>query len=543
LVQALAQDFPIQWHRPEDAERRWVWDAMHCPRPLTPLSIDFVSALLKAGFDASGALEEKWRPPLFMNGFLYSVFDPPSNQDQGPRQQEREARVAAEAPHLGRLWGRRWLPQIRRRVSFITGTGTAAMSTAELTAHVEKCIGKAASAFGITLYAAEAMFHGVEQLYQFCEAELGADGVALAGASIQGYANASPGADQALSELAALARRLNLSRIPSDAAELAGAEVGADREFATAFEKVMDRYGWRAPGWFELSEPAWREEPSVPLRLVREYFEGAAPNPREAQSRAAKARRAAIDKLRHLISDPERRSRFEELWRTARQFVPVSEGRALWQLSLGGFLRIPVLDLGQRLAETGDLPAPEDIFYLRLDELRAGPETAWRSTIQRRREERERWLPVVPPMTIGNAAALAPPAGAGAQPPVLPFGARMIGGYSLERGSESNLLKGNAASPGLVTGTARVLETVDDAWKLQAGDILVCRFTTPSWSHLFSRVSAIVADAGGVLSHCAILAREYAIPCVAGVRVGTRRIRDGMTVTVDGSQGIVRLDG
>ena len=71
---------------------------------------------------------------------------------------------------------------------------------------------------------------------------------------------------------------------------------------------------------------------------------------------------------------------------------------------------------------------------------------------------------------------------------------------------------------------------------------MVCRTTSPSWTPLFARISAVVADAGGPLAHCGIVAREYAIPCVVGVGVATERISDGMLITVDGGQGIVRLD-
>ncbi len=270
----------------------------------------------------------------------------------------------------------------------------------------------------------------------------------------------------------------------------------------------------------------------------------AAKTPAAPSLRAAAGRRRALRALRARFTEPEKRARVEDLWTTARQFVPVSEGRALWQLSLSGLLRVPALALGRRLADEGLLDSADGIFYLSLGELEAGPSQAWRTLARQRAADRERWLKVVPPLTIGSPPQLpAPPAGPASGPPVLPFGLRMVSGFGGERSTDERILKGHAASPGLAYGPARVVETIDEADKVQPGDILVCRFTTPSWSHLFSRVAAIVADSGGVLSHCAILAREYAIPCVPGVRVGTRRLRDGMMLTVDGTQGIVRIEG
>ena len=103
------------------------------------------------------------------------------------------------------------------------------------------------------------------------------------------------------------------------------------------------------------------------------------------------------------------------------------------------------------------------------------------------------------------------------------------------------VLRGTPASVGVACGRARVVRTLEEADKVQQGDILVCRTTSPAWTFLFSRIVAVVADAGAVLSHCAIVAREYGIPCVVGARGATERIRDGMVITVDGAQGTVGI--
>ena len=104
-------------------------------------------------------------------------------------------------------------------------------------------------------------------------------------------------------------------------------------------------------------------------------------------------------------------------------------------------------------------------------------------------------------------------------------------------------IRGMAASRGVATGPARVIRDLSDADRLVPGDVLVCRTTSPPWTVLFTRAIAVVADAGSVLSHTAIAAREFGIPCVVGARGATERISDGMLVTVDGDRGIVRLNG
>ena len=88
---------------------------------------------------------------------------------------------------------------------------------------------------------------------------------------------------------------------------------------------------------------------------------------------------------------------------------------------------------------------------------------------------------------------------------------------------------------------AKAGRTLDEAGKLEPGDVLVCHMTMPAWTPLFATVSAVVADSGGVLSHCSIVAREYGIPCVTATRTGTRLLKDGQTVVVDGTRGIVQV--
>jgi pyruvate,water dikinase len=109
------------------------------------------------------------------------------------------------------------------------------------------------------------------------------------------------------------------------------------------------------------------------------------------------------------------------------------------------------------------------------------------------------------------------------------------------RGGNGDVIQGVAASPGQVTGTARVLTGPDDFGQMQPGDVLVAPLTTPAWTPLFAMASAVVTDIGGPLSHGSIVAREYGIPAVLGTGIATRRIQTGQTVTVDGSEGTVEL--
>jgi pyruvate,water dikinase len=107
--------------------------------------------------------------------------------------------------------------------------------------------------------------------------------------------------------------------------------------------------------------------------------------------------------------------------------------------------------------------------------------------------------------------------------------------------TDSNELRGFAASSGVVEGTARIVRSVEEISRLQHGDILVCQVTNPTWAPIFQKIRAAVSDIGGSMSHAAIVAREYGLPAVVGTGNATLRIKDGQRIRVDGGRGIVTL--
>ena len=109
------------------------------------------------------------------------------------------------------------------------------------------------------------------------------------------------------------------------------------------------------------------------------------------------------------------------------------------------------------------------------------------------------------------------------------------------KSGNANELKGYAASPGVVEGVAKVLRSINDFGEIKEGDILVAPITHPSWSPLFSKISAAVSDIGGTMSHMAIVAREYGMPAVVGTGEATKRIQNGQRLRVDGDRGVVTI--
>src|SRR4029450_12760620 len=164
-----------------------------------------------------------------------------------------------------------------------------------------------------------------------------------------------------------------------------------------------------------------------------------------------------------------------------------------------------VLAAGRRLASSGALAQPEDVFFLRAEELKSAlrrQSPTIDDIVERRRQEMARGAKITPPEFIG-----APPAEPQSSdgPPDRFWGARL-------RSDRPGELKGNAPSARIARGPARVLATLDEAERFNAGDVLVTRTTMPPWTPLFAVASAVITETGGVLSHAAVTARSSALP-------------------------------
>jgi pyruvate,water dikinase len=270
----------------------------------------------------------------------------------------------------------------------------------------------------------------------------------------------------------------------------------------------------------------------VPLAAVAGYLEV---DFDAARDRAGRARETAIaDAMARLPSDGDR-ERLTGILSAARDYVDIIEDRARWQLILSAQQRRPALALGRKLAAAGRLRAADDVFLLHLSELdgmATGSTLIPLPELERRELAWRRWATLTPPRTLGQPL----PAGM-AQVPMM---GKMFGMGGPPPG-EGAVLRGHPGSAGTAEGIARVLLDLDDADRLGDGEILVCPFTAPPWTPLFGVAAAVVTDAGGVLSHAAIAAREFAIPAVVGVQAATTRITDGARIRVDGAAGTVEI--
>ncbi|SDT32352.1 PEP/pyruvate-binding domain-containing protein [Microlunatus soli] len=330
-----------------------------------------------------------------------------------------------------------------------------------------------------------------------------------------------------LSELAGAARATpDLMR---HAEQLSGAELytavqhdSACGPFVAELEDFLADYGSReTDSLLVVSSPTWGDAPHRLLDLIMMLArtEDHASNLPDGVDHDR-----STTSVQGLLGHPLLRSAFarhrvRRAVEAARAGVVVREDTHFELMRPAPLLRQALIEIGERMADAGVLAAAGDVWHLRLEEIRqlGAPEDAGAEQVATTRA------------AVEQRKAIR--AGYGAAPLVNVIAPEPVG---------DALLVGSPASAGQVTGPVRIVRGPDDFGALRSGEVLVCPNTNPSWTPLFQRAIAVVADTGGAGSHAAIVAREYGIPAVMGTRNGTSRLTDGQRVTVDGDHGQVR---
>jgi len=233
-----------------------------------------------------------------------------------------------------------------------------------------------------------------------------------------------------------------------------------------------------------------------------------------------------------------RTEQFEGMLAAAQAATVISEDHNFWIDNMAlHHLRAVLLAAGRRLVEDGTIAVANDVFMLDPEELRAAlatPAGDLRETVSERLAQMARQRAMSPPPMLGTMPTAPPP-----DDPFTRLGLKFSG--TPQASTAGGELRGASGSAGVVRGTARVIHSISEAGRVQPGDIIVTETTAPPWTPLFATVAAVVTKTGGVLSHCAVVAREYGIPAVVGTATATSAIADGQTIEVDGDAGIVRI--
>jgi phosphohistidine swiveling domain-containing protein len=308
-------------------------------------------------------------------------------------------------------------------------------------------------------------------------------------------------------------------------ARLVGTEPG--RQFLGAWDRFMTEHGHHCRGEIEFSNARWSERPDYVLGLVRNYLRSVGSvNPLENRRRLATERDELAEQCRRRLKNPIKRIFFT--W-SLRQVRKLAVDRENWKSEIIrqlAALRRVLLILGARFHKSGVLSSEDDIFFLEIPEIESLVEgrvdfDVSRCVAERRAEYERNKTFTPPPVVVGRFDP---------KKHVLP-----------QVDATVKELKGIAVSPGTVTGKAKVILHADDHEHVEPGEILVAPSTDPAWTPYFLPAAGVVMDQGGVLSHGAIIAREYGIPAVVNVGPASRLIRTGQLLRIDGDRGTVTI--
>ena len=287
-------------------------------------------------------------------------------------------------------------------------------------------------------------------------------------------------------------------------------------------------YGHRSIAEIDLGLPRWSEDSTHLLGMLANYLQST-DSPQTPGAQFQHRAQEAEEMVAELVRRATRKSRWLGMWvkfclKRARAFVGWREKPKDYIVLLLAHARKLLWSVGETLAQTGEVEAAEDIFFLTLPETRAALDGAdMRTTIRERRAEYEYELKRhhIPRVLLSN----------GTEPEAV----------ARSTSTDDALLRGTPASPGSVTAQARVILDPTGA-RLEPGEILVAPSTDPGWTPLFLTAGGVVMEMGGAMSHGAVVAREYGIPAVVGVPSATERIATGQRITVDGSKGTITLE-
>ncbi|GJF31088.1 putative phosphoenolpyruvate synthase [Kitasatospora sp. NE20-6] len=306
------------------------------------------------------------------------------------------------------------------------------------------------------------------------------------------------------------------------------AKLAGGTEARDAVEAYLDRYGMRCVGEIDITRPRWHERPTtlVPVILdnVRLFEPGAAGRRFEQGRQKAEAKaRDVLSRLRALPDGDRKADEAERMIDRVRTFIGYREYPKYGIISRYSVYKQALMEEAGRLVQAGVLPEREDIFYLTFQELHATvrSQQADHRLVRQRKDAFRSYHALTPPRVLTSD------------------GEAVNGAYRRDD-VPAGALTGLPVSTGTVEGRARVILDMAQA-DLEAGDILVTTFTDPSWSPLFVGIAGLVTEVGGLMTHGAVIAREYGLPAVVGVGQATRLIRDGQRIRVHGTDGYVEV--
>jgi pyruvate,water dikinase len=558
-------EFPVKWQSETEKKLFWVYDDLHCPQPLSPMYFDIGGWWLSCDhmfrrFGTPFAVD--WTAKN-VNGYLYTAAIPQDHDFEIPAMEygstyyprinldpEYATRIGA---YLGAVlptyglnfatwWRERLVPEMRRNLDYLEAKIFKAdeIPLMEWAVILEDAIDIHDRHWKIHWMLNFAQLSATLNLQAVMQEVHGKVDQALLGRLQNSAADRNWDALETLWKIKESAKK---SKVLLDAFKKTGMEIHAELmktaegkkllEAVTAYQK---EFGWHAVWSHEFIFPSRFEEAGPVLDVIKGYIESDYNYPKAVKDLAEDIKAASAEMLKGLKGEAlEKMKAANDI---NLKMAPLTPDHHFYiDQGTNQHVRVVLICIGKKLVAEGVLDQPDDIIFLKYNELRylLGDLKGYdaRSIVKKRREERKQSYKLRPADFIGTATESQ-----------LAFPYLNLWGFpeKLTRAkAEKGQVTGLAASPGVIEGIAKVVMSIDEFDEVNPGDIMVCQMTNPAWTPLFAVIAGIVTDAGGVVSHPAVMAREFGIPAVIGTSVATLKIKTGDRIRVDGTKGLVEI--
>jgi phosphohistidine swiveling domain-containing protein len=560
-----SDDFPIDW-RDGERELFWILDDLHCPNPVSPLFFDIGGWWLTCDhmFRRFGTpFASDWIAKN-INGYVYTAAVPadPSIRVDGmeyeasytprvPRDPAYAGQIGAYlgwvlphyAEHFLDWWRDRLRPELDRNFARLDAFDTDAATLLDLAVLLEDAIDVHDRAWKIHWMLNFAQFSSTTALNATIEEVRGEADPGLMGRLQSSVEDRNWDSIEDLwtmkQEIAGDAELRPLFE-HDDAGDVLAALEGSERGRRFLAERLrphQQAYGYKAIWSHEFAFKTWVEDPAPIIEALRGYLATDYDYPANIKAVADDLEAAKAEVLEGV--EGAEREKLQRALDLSLGMNPLTPDHHFYiDQGANARVRLVALAIGRKLVEAGTLDDPEDVIFLHYNELRLlmADQSAFdaREAVSDRRDAHEDAYRIRPRSWVGTATeeALAFPYNA-----LWGFPDKFYAGEPATTGE----VKGLAASPGVVEGPARYVSSLDEFDQVRDGEILVCRMTNPAWVVLFTKISGLVTEAGGAVSHPAVVAREFGIPAVVGTSNAGERIRTGDRIRVNGSTGIVEI--
>ena len=561
-----SDDFPIEW-RDGERELFWILDDLHCPNPVSPLFFDIGGWWLTCDhmFRRFGTpFASDWIAKN-INGYVYTAAVPanPAIRVDGA---EYEALYTPRVPHdpeyAGKIgsylgwvlphyaehfldwWRDRLRPELERNYERLDSFDTENASMLDLAVLFEDAIDIHDRAWKIHWMLNFAQFSSTTALNATIEEVRGEADPGLMGRLQSSLEDRNWDSIEDLwkmkEEIAADAELRAIFEADGTARDVVAALEGSEpgrRFVAERLRPHQQAFGYKAIWSHEFVFKTWVEDPAPIIEAVRGYLATDYDYPANIKAVADDLEAAKREVLEGV--EGEGREQLQRALDLSLGMNPLTPDHHFYiDQGANARVRLVALAIGRKLVEAGTLDDPEDPVFLHYNELRLlmADQSAFdaRELVSDRRDANEDAYEIRPRSWVGTATeeALAFPYNA-----LWGFPEKFHAGEPATTGE----VKGLAASPGVVEGPARYVSSLDEFDQVRDGEILVCRMTNPAWVVLFTKISGLVTEAGGTVSHPAVVAREFGIPAVVGTTNAGERISTGDRIRVNGSTGVVEL--